>query len=703
MPKSFNYMERIKICLIGDKNVGKNSICVKYVMDDFSIYPDPTPAMHYEKDVNYQNCTFQLVIDVLNTDSEESHFNRVCSESDVFMFVYEIDTRNSFLHLQNVMRFVENLRNAEGINCVICGNQSDLTEQRSISFKEGQDLGDSFHSLFFETSAMYGTNIDTAFCSLIEIYQNTKKSNPILPEIPNEVIVNIPEMGEEGPDFIEEVNEVIEDVSESLIVKKIIVFGITFACDEIFSLVSNVNIEKSTEFAGKPILLQFFGSNIDEFDSNGNILDADAFVFLYKIKDIDRYKKLCTVIETINTSSKKPFRALIIGLLGKNRKIARLRGYELAVQNDCCFVETNDDKFAFSSVLGLFYDVLFKDACPSSPYKYHEHSFSKYLDFEKDNLKEIIGKGSFGNIYKTNVPHFGDCAIKSIPEECSLKEIKNSGKILSQICNPYLIKYHGISYDNLLLMDYQSGKTLFDFIHSISCEEYEKIFPLSIQFKICFELAQAVMSLHNECIEIGEIKSHNIFLTNQGYPVLTDIGISKCKKDLKDDEKNTIKNNKWKAPECFRNMSSVSSDIYSLGLVFWEIATGKILYDGMTMLEIVKSKWNNETPEIPDNCNPSFVSIIKKCLDPDPKKRINSRSLVQELEKIIEEYTILQTKIQYKYKIYEKTMPDPFVSDPVLAIKNKDYPSIVFFLSNSLNCNEYENINSLFLMLETRF
>ncbi|CAF5083929.1 unnamed protein product, partial [Rotaria sp. Silwood1] len=92
----------------------------------------------------------------------------------------------------------------------------------------------------------------------------------------------------------------------------------------------------------------------------------------------------------------------------------------------------------------------------------------------------------------------------------------------------------------------------------------------------------------------------------------------------------------WAAPEILRaERYTEKADIYSLGVVYWELAATKRPYDGFEEVAIRPYVLANERLEIPDSTPSKFKILINECWSPHPDKRPKSSELVKRLESIL--------------------------------------------------------------------
>ncbi|PKI75717.1 hypothetical protein CRG98_003860 [Punica granatum] len=144
--------------------------------------------------------------------------------------------------------------------------------------------------------------------------------------------------------------------------------------------------------------------------------------------------------------------------------------------------------------------------------------------------------------------------------------------------------------------------------------------------------------LHGKNIVHFDLKSHN-FLVNMRDPQrpvckIGDLGLSKIKQRtlVSGGVRGTIP---WMAPELFNsksNMVTEKIDVYSFGIVMWELLTGEEPYENLRSEEIIAGIINgNLRPNIPSWCDPVWRSLMERCWSSDPESRPSFSEVAKEL------------------------------------------------------------------------
>lgn len=153
-----------KILLLGNSDVGKSSLLLRYVDDIWTDAFVPTIGVDFKVktlDIDDKKVKMQI----WDTAGQE-RFRTVISSyfrgGHGILLLYDITEKESFKNLGNWLIEIEKNASPEILKILI-GNKSDLEEQRTVSKKEGEDFANSYALKFMETSAKNNTNVKEAF------------------------------------------------------------------------------------------------------------------------------------------------------------------------------------------------------------------------------------------------------------------------------------------------------------------------------------------------------------------------------------------------------------------------------------------------------------------------------------------------------------------------------------------------------------
>ncbi|KYQ94083.1 LIM-type zinc finger-containing protein [Tieghemostelium lacteum] len=143
----------------------------------------------------------------------------------------------------------------------------------------------------------------------------------------------------------------------------------------------------------------------------------------------------------------------------------------------------------------------------------------------------------------------------------------------------------------------------------------------SQQLQVALDIASAMKYLHSLGVIHRDLKSGNVLLTDDLRGKVIDFGTSRAI-DLSKQMTLNLGTSCWMAPEVFRNQPYTElCDVYSFGIVLWEIYNRKDPYDGVNSWSIPIMVTKGERPQIPAECPADYAKLMKACWEDKPKKR----------------------------------------------------------------------------------
>ncbi|PAF54933.1 serine/threonine-protein kinase [Mycoplasmopsis agassizii] len=254
--------------------------------------------------------------------------------------------------------------------------------------------------------------------------------------------------------------------------------------------------------------------------------------------------------------------------------------------------------------------------------------FSKYKTIKK------IGEGGMATVYLVQDPTDNKYyAIKELKMENSEPARKNrfiqEMKIYSRVSSPYVARFIGGVQSGApvpwMMMEYVDGVPLKDFI-----TKQGGYLHYNLAAKMISDLARGFHEIHGNGIIHRDIKSTNIMVQNGTNNVkIVDFGIALTEEAERfTSEGKIIASVHYIAPELLsKQPPSVSSDIYALGILFYEMLIGKTPYTGSDMLKIAQAHRDQPLPdvrkihaEIPD----AIKNILARATAKKPEQRYTS-------------------------------------------------------------------------------
>lgn len=250
------------------------------------------------------------------------------------------------------------------------------------------------------------------------------------------------------------------------------------------------------------------------------------------------------------------------------------------------------------------------------------------VDAEDMTIGLEIGKGNYGRVSAGKLR--GEVvAIKTLlKRKLSTKEmldLRTEAAILWKLNHPNIIKLKGlcISEPSSIVYEIVSMGNLRNLLTNNSSKKLE----WKTKMSILLDVARGIKYLHENSIIHRDIKSSNILIDNGYKAKLGDFGFITIQQDCTMTRCGTPC---WIAPEIMQgDKYDESADVYSLGIVMWEILTGKIPYDGEPNIpDIIKG----ERPPVPKDCEESYATLMKMCWHTEPKERPIIEDIIGYLE-----------------------------------------------------------------------
>ncbi len=251
---------------------------------------------------------------------------------------------------------------------------------------------------------------------------------------------------------------------------------------------------------------------------------------------------------------------------------------------------------------------------------------------DRYEIEELIGSGGMARVYKAKCRQLNrHVAIKVLREELKddrefVEKFKTEALSAASLTHPNIVSVFdsgeedGIYY---FVMEYVEGYTLKQYISRRGLLEWRE--ACNITLGICNAIEQA----HRNNIVHRDIKPHNIMMNSDGVVKVTDFGIAKAVSSSTIVRGgNIIGSVHYFSPEQARGASSTfKSDIYSIGIVFYELLTGRVPFDANDPFNVAKMQVEQspiEPKRLNENVPRSVNSVVMRALAKKPEERYNS-------------------------------------------------------------------------------
>lgn len=268
---------------------------------------------------------------------------------------------------------------------------------------------------------------------------------------------------------------------------------------------------------------------------------------------------------------------------------------------------------------------------------------------------EQIGEGGMATVYKAKDQLLNRyVAVKVLKHEYTqdeefIKKFKRESIAAASLTHPNIVSIFDVGEDQevyYIIMEYISGETLKEYIKKNGKLNYKKALD------IAYQIALALENAHKNGVVHRDIKPHNIMITDEGTVKVTDFGIARASTVATVTNTNKVLGSvHYLSPEQAKGgFSDHRTDIYSLGVVLYEMLTGKLPFDADSPITVAIKHIQDdlvEPVEIDTTIPLSVNDIVKKSLEKDMFKRYQTtRQLIEDIIKVKENPNIKISDIQ---------------------------------------------------------
>ncbi len=287
----------------------------------------------------------------------------------------------------------------------------------------------------------------------------------------------------------------------------------------------------------------------------------------------------------------------------------------------------------------------------------------KKLDGRYD-IRELIGIGGMANVYRCyDTIDDREVAIKILKDEYLnnlefIRRFKNESKAIAVLSHPNIVKVFDVSFGDMIqyiVMEYIDGITLKEYIQQQGVLTWKETVHLISQ------VLQALSHAHSKGVVHRDVKPQNMMLLSDGTIKVTDFGIARFSNNTKTMTEQAIGSVHYIAPEQAKgDITDGRTDIYSLGVMMYEMLTGKLPYDGDNAVSVALMHLQL-TPDAPTKLNADIPEgleeITLKAMQKQPADRYQS---AQDMMADIERFR-LNPSVKFEYKYFFDKQPTKYV------------------------------------------
>ena len=281
---------------------------------------------------------------------------------------------------------------------------------------------------------------------------------------------------------------------------------------------------------------------------------------------------------------------------------------------------------------------------------------------DRYEIIKSIGEGGMANVYLAYDTILDRrVAIKVLRGDLSndekfVRRFQREALSASSLSHPNIVEMYDVGEDNgiyYIVMEYIEGKTLKQLIKKRGA------LTLSEAIDIMLQITDGISQAHDSYIIHRDLKPQNIMIKEDGTIKITDFGIAMALNSTQLTQTNSVMGSVHYLPpeQASGKGSTIRSDIYSMGILFYEILTGTLPFKGDNAVEIALKQMRDEIPSVRKK-NPaipqSVENVILKATAKNPKNRYSdAKEMHADLLTVLNDDRINEAKLVFKYPEHE--------------------------------------------------
>lgn len=277
---------------------------------------------------------------------------------------------------------------------------------------------------------------------------------------------------------------------------------------------------------------------------------------------------------------------------------------------------------------------------------------------DRYEIEGLIGEGGMANVYLASDTILDrKVAVKVLRgdlagDEKFVRRFQREALAASSLSHPNIVEIYDVGEDDgnfYIVMEYIEGKTLKQLIKK------RGVLSIPETIDIMLQLLDALQVAHDSYIIHRDIKPQNIMIKESGLVKITDFGIAVALNSVELTQTNSVMGSVHYLPpeQASGKGSTIRSDIYSLGILMFEMLTGKMPYKGDSAVEIALKHMKEPMPSARE-LNPvipqSIENIILKAAAKNPKNRYkNVSEMAEDIKTCLDDDRIEEDRIVFKY------------------------------------------------------
>lgn len=277
---------------------------------------------------------------------------------------------------------------------------------------------------------------------------------------------------------------------------------------------------------------------------------------------------------------------------------------------------------------------------------------------DRYEIIKTIGEGGMANVYLAHDTILDRMvAVKILrgdlaDDEKFVRRFQREAIAASSLSHPNIVEMYDVGEDNgkyFIVMEYVDGRTLKSLIKKRGALTLPEVVDIMLQ------LTSAIAHAHESYIIHRDIKPQNVMILEDGRVKITDFGIAMALNSNEITQTNSVMGSVYYMPpeQANGNGSTTKSDIYSLGILMYELVTGKVPFKGDSAVEIAIKQIKDKIPsicEMDSSIPQSIENVVLKASAKNPKNRYDSaEEMNADLMTVLDDERKNEKKVVYKY------------------------------------------------------
>lgn len=282
---------------------------------------------------------------------------------------------------------------------------------------------------------------------------------------------------------------------------------------------------------------------------------------------------------------------------------------------------------------------------------------------DRYQIIKSIGEGGMANVYLAYDTILDrSVAVKVLrgdlaTDEKFVRRFQREALSASSLSHPNIVEVYDVGEDNgnyFIVMEYIEGRHLKELI-----KKRGKL-TLSEAIDIMSQVCDGIVTAHDSYIIHRDIKPQNIMILDSGLVKITDFGIAMALNSTQLTQTNSVMGSVHYLPpeQASGSGSTLQSDIYSMGILFYELLTGELPFRGENAVEIALKQLKEPLPnikeKIPEIPN-SIVNILKRATAKNPKNRYaDAREMLSDMKTAMDDNRVNEPIIEYQFPEFDE-------------------------------------------------